>query len=326
VARRPETFEDFVGQRKAVSRIEKLIEGGMALGKACPSLLLVGPSGYGKTTLAEAIARRSGTELHLLLAGADTRAADVCQLLSAAEAGDIVFVDEVHRLSSDVQEAFFRPLEGSKTFKLEEGRLDRTKLVSVADFTLVAATDQPGRLLKAFRSRLTRIEFVRYTLRELKEIAQRAALAEGMTLTGQAARRLAEMSQGTPRGVGKLIDELKLNFPRQSEFGQNEVETLFARMDLDDRGLFPLQRLYLKTLAESSGWRSSLKRLGHALGCDPAFIEAELEPALFNQGLVEVVVARGRVLTPRGWEVIESSAEKPEEAVDTKAQTEVLAC
>ncbi len=326
MARRPETFEDFVGQRKAVSRIEKLIEGATALGRACPPLLLVGPAGYGKTTMAEAIARRSRTQLHPLLAGADTRATDVCQLLSAVESGDVVFVDEVHRLSSDVQEAFFRPIEGSKTFELKEGRLDRTKLVSIADFTLVAATDQPGRLLKAFRSRLTRIEFVPYSLRELKEIAQRAAGAEGMELTGQAARRLAEMAQGTPRGIGKLIDELKLNVPRQTDFGQGEVEELFALMDLDDRGLFPLQRLYLKTLAESPGWRSSLKRLGHALGCDSAFIEAELEPALFNQGLVEVVLARGRTLTARGWEVIVSTAAQPEHTADTAAQPEVMSC
>lgn len=300
MARPPKTFNEFVGQRRVIAYLTRLIRGARALGKPCPSLLLAAPSGAGKTTFAHAIAMEYGTTLHLLNAGEATRTAEVCAQLYELTYGDVYLVDEAHSLSPDAQQVLYGALDRARVPLLLEGRLDTSQLGSIAEFTLILATNEPGRITRGLRTRVTRIEFDRYTLSELKAIADRIAAVEGLELTAQAARRLAEVAQYIPRSIARRLDHLRLFWPHVTRFTQEHVEELLAFEGIDARGFSPHQRLYLRLLAASPRRVCSLERLSVKLGCDTATIRQEIEPYLIDEGLVDPHSGRGRTLTDAG--------------------------
>ena len=311
MARPLKTFHEFVGQRRAVQHTTRLIDGAKKQGKPCPSLQVVAPPGFGKTSFADAVATEYGSDLHVLLAGDDTRAADVCTILSEVKHADVVFIDEAHSLRRDAQQVLYLALDQNKVPTLSEGRLDRSQFKSVASFTLILATNEPGSLKRALRSRLTPIEFDPYSMAELKVIVERVALKDGVEITPQAARRLAEVAQGSPRHICRRVEALRLFWPGLSKLGQDHVEDLLASEGVDHRGFWPHQRLYLFTLAASPGSICSLERLAIKLGCDPAHIRQDIEPFLIDQGLVEPSSGRGRMLTATGLAIVaEIAAEK----------------
>jgi Holliday junction DNA helicase RuvB len=305
----PQAFHDFVGQRRAIAFVRRLIQGAKASAKACPSLLLIGRSGTGKTALARATAREYGTDLKPLFAGPDTRPVDVCTALAACNFADFLFIDEAHALRGDTQEILYQALDDCKVPGVKEGRLDRGQSQSVAQVTLIAATNQPGRLRPALRGRLRPVEFVPYTLRELVAIAKRAAAEEKVELTSQAARRLAETAQGLPGRVQQRLEALQLFWPGVSCFGQQHVESLLRHEGVDALGLTPSQRRYLRLLAASPRG-APLKGMAARLGLDVAFVEQEVELYLLDKGLVEVTGA-GRKITTAGKSVFDKpDAEK----------------
>jgi len=300
MARPPKTFHEFIGQTRMVKHLQRLIAGAKALGRACPSLLLTAPSGCGKTALAGAVAAAYGSTFHPLLAGEDTRTAEICEMLLAGQHGDVFFIDEAHSLRQDPQQVLYIALDQQKAPALHEGRVQRTQFDSVACCTLILATNQPGRLQRGLRNRLTPLEFDPYTVPELKSIAERVARQDGMALTPHAARVLAEMAQGAPRHVARRIEALQLLWPSIQTFGQEHVRALLHSEGVDAHGFWPRQRLYLLTLGASPGGVCSLERLSAKLGCDVVHLRQDIEPHLIDQGLVDVRSGRGRTLTAAG--------------------------
>jgi Holliday junction DNA helicase RuvB len=300
MARPLKTFNDFVGQRRVIAYLTRLIEGAKSLGKVCPSLLLVAPSGAGKTTFANAIATEYGSNMHGLHAGETTRAGDLCKMLSELAYGDVFFIDESHSLHRDAQQVLYIALDRAKIPVFEEGRLNRSRLASIANFTLLLATNTPGQLMRGIRTRLARIEFDRYGIEELKVIAEQVATQENLAITPQAARRLAEVAQHVPRRIQIRIEHLRLYHPGVDKITLDHVEALLRDEGIDARGLTPHQRLFLTTLAEAPRHACTLERLSVKLGCDPADIRQEVEPFLIDQGLVEPHSGRGRTLTAAG--------------------------
>ena len=294
------TFNHFIGQRRIVQFLARLTLGAKAQGKPCPPLLFIAPAGYGKTSLAQAVADEYGTDLHSIFAGNDTSAHGICQTLFQLRDGDFLFIDEAHSLGEDAQQVLYVALDQKKAPRPGERRLNRTTLGSVASFGLILATNEPGRLKKGLRTRLTRIEWDPYTERELRAIAEHVAVKEGFEITPQAARRLAEAAQGMPRSICRRLEMLKCLNPGLSRLILSEIEKLLASEGVDHRGLYPGQRQYLLALLESQSGTCSLERLSVKLGCDATNIRQEVEPYLFEQGLVETISGRGRTFTEKG--------------------------
>lgn len=305
MSRRPKTFNDFIGQRRVIGLLARLIAGARELGRPCPPLRLTAPAGHGKTALGHAIAEEYGSEFLPLLAGTDTRAADVCDLLLTGQHGDVVLIDEAHTLRLDAQQILFAALDEEKIPAVtDKGRLKRSELRSIASLTIVLATNQPGHLKAALRSRLTPIEFDPYAIHELKMIAERVAEGEGLEITPQAARRLAEVAQGSPRIISRRVKALRLFGPGTEKFGLDQVTEVLTSEGVDARGLWPSQRLYLQTLDSSPRGVCSLERLAIKLGCDPVIIRHEVEPFLIERGWVEPWSGRGRMITAEGRSIV----------------------
>ncbi len=295
-------FNGFFGQSKVIAFLRRHIAGAKVCVQSCPSLLFVGPSGTGKSSLARAVATEYGSELHPILAGKEIRPVEICHtLLNEVKSGDVLFIDEIHALVGESQEILYVAIDMRKVPDPGGGRLDRMKkLVNIGDFTLIGATNQPGSLKRALLSRLKVIELDPYSNAELKAIAERIAEEEGFVLTPQAARKLAETAQGTPRRVDSRVRDLKTFFPGIQRFTQEHVEELLVAERIDEHGLVPYQRQYLSALANSTRGSSTLERLCVKLGCDPAYIRKEIEPYLVDRGFVDLQTARGRTITPEG--------------------------
>jgi Holliday junction DNA helicase RuvB len=306
--RPPKTFHEFIGQTRVIQYLVRLIAGAKALGSTCPSMLLIAPAGAGKTTLGRAIAAEYGSDLYPLLAGKDTRAVDLCDVLFQLKHGDVFFIDEAHSLHRDAQQILYDALQDNKVPALREGRLHRSHTLSIAQFTLILASNEPGMLKIGLIDRVHRFEFDPYSIRELKAIAEYAAGQEDIEMTPQAARRLAEVAQGTPRSLYRRLEALRLLYPSIRAFTIEHVRELLTHEGIDENGFTPHQRLYLLTLAATPQGRCSLGALAGKLGCDDAHIHRDIEPYLIEQGLVDPSSGRGRLLTAEGRRVVATLA------------------
>jgi len=282
---RPATaFHQLVGQGRAVGYLRRLIAGAKAHGDACPSMLLAGPSGAGKSTMAAAIAAEYGSQLHMLLAGSDTTATAICRILSELKHGDVFLVDEAHSLSADAQQVLFIALDQWKIPRLLERGIDRSSFESIAEFTLVVATNAPGQIKQALRTRLTRIEFDSYSQKELKTIAEHVAELLGISISPQAANLLATTAQGSPRCIKRRIRDLRHYWAGMSSLTKDHVRTFLDSEGIDEYGLTPHQRKYMKALAAMPKGQCNVERLAVKLGCDVVNVRQEVEVYLIEQG------------------------------------------
>lgn len=308
-------FHRLVGQRRVVGHVRRLIVGAKAHGDSCASMLLTGPTGSGKTTMAAAIAADYGSQFHVLLAGADTKPTAICRVLSELKHGDVFLIDEAHSLSSDAQQVLFLALDQRKIPRLTERGIDRSAFESIAEFTLMLATNLPGRIKQALRSRLTRIEFDPYTQKELKAIAEQIAEAYSINLSPQAANLLATTAQGSPRCIKNRIRDLRHFWSAVKDLTKDHVRTFLDSEGIDEHGFTPHQRAYLKALAAMPNGRCNVERLAVRLGCDTANVRQEVEVYLIEQGLVDPTSRLGRGLTPKGLQIVQSL---PHEASDAE--------
>lgn len=300
MARPLKHFEGFVGQRDLMRSVERILVGSAKRDQPLPHLLLVGPAGYGKSSMAAAIAKACGTRL-LEVPSTSLSTHGIADVLIGVTRKDVVFLDEAHTL----KERVFMVLNCA----LDTGRVPDptcragTETREIPDFTLVIATNRPGELNKPFRSRFVEFQLEDYDAREITEVGRRVAEAVGITMTAQAARKLAEHTD-SPRVVGKWVRLLATCFPGAAEINQPIVEVFLREVvGLDEHGLSARHRRYLVALGRHGGRPKAQRSLVVDVGCDHSTLANEIEPDLVRRGLIEVT-DKGRVLTPDGEFVV----------------------
>ncbi|MCL5778509.1 Holliday junction branch migration DNA helicase RuvB [Limibaculum sp. FT325] len=304
-ALRPQTLDDFTGQAEARANLRVFIEAARRRGQSMDHLLLYGPPGLGKTTLAQIVARELGVNFRMTSGPVIAKAGDLAAVLTNLEPRDVLFIDEIHRLSPVVEEILYPAMED---FELDlvigEGPAARTVRIDLAPFTLIGATTRLGLLTTPLRDRFgipTRLEF--YTHDELALIVGRAARLMGLQAEADGVAEIARRARGTPRIAGRLLR-------RVADFALVETEgrltraladRALERLGVDHLGLDGADRRYLTTIAEHyGGGPVGVETMAAALSEARDAIEEVIEPFLMQAGLV-ARTPRGRMLTRGAW-------------------------
>jgi len=305
-ALRPLSFDEFVGQREPVGNLKVFVSAAAARGEALDHVLLSGPPGLGKTTLAQITARELGVNFRATSGPVLAKAGDLAALLTNLEPRDVLFIDEIHRLNPAVEEVLYPAMED---FELDliigEGPSARSVKVGLAPFTLIGATTRAGLLATPLRDRFgvpVRLDF--YETGELADIVGRQARKLGAPVTADGAAEIARRARGTPRVAGRLLRRVRdfAEAAGANSIDQGEADRALDRLGVDAVGLDRQDRRYLKALAETfGGGPVGVETLAAALADARDAIEEVIEPFLVREGFI-MRTPRGRVAAPRAWE------------------------
>jgi Holliday junction DNA helicase RuvB len=303
-ALRPKTLDDFVGQKAARENLRVFIEAAKSRGDALDHVLFFGPPGLGKTTLAQIIARELGVGFRATSGPVIAKSGDLAALLTNLEDGDVLFIDEIHRLAPAVEEILYPAMEDrALDLMIGEGPSARSVRIDLPKFTLVGATTRQGLITTPLRDRFgipVRLTF--YSIEELEQVVRRAARLLGLSLTEDGAREIARRSRGTPRIAGRLLRRVR-DFA-QAEGGEVDAKVAdgaLTRMEVDQLGLDAMDRRYLTMIADLyKGGPVGVETLAAGLSEPRDTIEEVIEPFLIQLGLV-ARTARGRCLNGRAW-------------------------
>ena len=304
-ALRPQTLDEFIGQKDARANLKVFIESAKKRGEAMDHALFHGPPGLGKTTLAQIMARELGVNFRMTSGPVLAKAGDLAAILTNLEARDVLFIDEIHRLNPAVEEVLYPALED---FELDlvigEGPAARTVRIELQPFTLVGATTRLGLLTTPLRDRFgipTRLEF--YTVDELHEIVTRGARLMGAPADDAGAREIAKRARGTPRIAGRLLRRV-VDFAVVEGDGrvtQAIADRALTRLGVDHLGLDSADRRYLRLVAESyGGGPVGVETMSAALSESRDALEEVIEPYLLQKGLIQRT-PRGRMLAQAAW-------------------------
>jgi len=305
-ALRPLSFSDFVGQKAAIANLKVFVEAARRREEALDHVLLSGPPGLGKTTLAQIVAREMGVGFRATSGPVIAKAGDLAAILTNLEPRDVLFIDEIHRLAPAVEEILYPAMEDfCLDLVIGEGPAARTVRIELPPFTLVGATTRAGLLATPLRDRFgvpVRLEF--YDEAELGFIVGRAADKFGIGATADGAREIARRARGTPRVAGRLLRRVR-DFAEAEdapEISAEVADRALARLEVDALGLDSLDRRYLKALTESfGGGPVGVETLAAALAEARDALEDVVEPFLIQQGFIQRT-PRGRLAAPRAWE------------------------
>jgi len=304
-ALRPQTLSEFVGQEQAKGNLKVFIDAARARGESLDHVLLFGPPGLGKTTLAQIVARELGVGFRATSGPILAKAGDLAAILTNLEPRDVLFIDEIHRLAPTVEEILYPAMEDHVLdLIIGEGPSARSVRIDLAPFTLVGATTRAGLLATPLRDRFgipLRLEF--YTPEELVRVITGAARKLGTPINDEGAREIASRSRGTPRVAGRLLRRVR-------DFAQAEGSAIvdrivaaraLSRLEIDEAGLDANDRRFLKALIENyGGGPVGMDTLAAAIAEARDAVEDVIEPYLLQQGFIQRT-PRGRMACARAY-------------------------
>ncbi|MBV8737448.1 MAG: Holliday junction branch migration DNA helicase RuvB [Alphaproteobacteria bacterium] len=298
---RPQTLADFVGQRRLCDNLRIFIEAAKNRGEALDHVLLSGPPGLGKTTLAQIVAREMGVGFRATSGPVIQRAGDLAALLTNLQPRDVLFIDEIHRLAPVVEEILYPAMED---FQLDliigEGPGARSIRIDLPHFTLVGATTRSGLISRPLRERFgIPLRLVFYEPAELAVIVARGAQKLAFDLRRDGAAEIARRARGTPRVAMRLLRRVRdfAAVEGLAEVDAADADSALLRLDVDSSGLDAMDRRYLRCVAERyGGGPVGIETMAAALGDERDVIEDVIEPFLVQEGFVQRT-PRGRLLT-----------------------------
>jgi len=304
-ALRPKSLDEFVGQQAARENLRIFIQAAKARGDALDHVLFFGPPGLGKTTLAQIVAKEMGVGFRATSGPVIAKSGDLAALLTNLDEGDVLFVDEIHRLNPAVEEVLYPAMEDrALDLIIGEGPSARSVRIDLPRFTLVGATTRQGLLTTPLRDRFgipVRLQF--YTVAELELVVRRAARLLDLAITSDGAIEIARRSRGTPRIAGRLLRRVRdfANVAGAAAVDRKVADAALQRLEVDQLGLDLMDRRYLMMIADIyRGGPVGVETLAAGLSEARDTIEEVIEPYLIQLGLI-ARTARGRCLNGPGW-------------------------
>ena len=304
-ALRPLSFREFVGQDRIKENLEVFVEAAKRRGEPLDHVLLCGPPGLGKTTLAFIISKEMGVNIRVTSGPVIERPIDLVGILTSLQKGDLLFVDEIHRLPRQVEEYLYSAMEDFKIdIILDKGPNADSIRLDITPFTLIGATTRSGLLTSPMRSRFGmsfRLDY--YNEEELYRIILRSARLLKVKITDEGAREIAKRSRGTPRVANRLLRRVRDYAEVKADGVITKEIAVYAlnNLNVDEKGLDEMDKKILKAIIEKfNGGPVGIKTLSHAVSEEPDTIEEVYEPYLLREGFIERT-SRGRIATPLAY-------------------------